>query len=761
MWYKLKQCRHVTVRNYPLKSSETKSPSASTSRRRLWAFRLLTSVLVPALFFVVAEAGLRTLGYGYPTSFLVPAAGRAGYLTDNYKFAWRFFPKALARAPQPIMVLANKPATSKRIVVFGGSAAMGDPEPAYGLPRVLERLLAARFPGQDFEVINAGVTAINSHVVLPIAKDCRRLDADAWVIYVGNNEVHGPFGAGTVFGGNDRPRWLNQIGLVLQRTTLGQLAFRLKSRDGDSGGPKNWGGMEMFRDSQIAHDDPGLDRVYSNFRQNLADVLGTAAKANTAVVLSTVVTNLKDSSPFVSVHSAPLSDAARQQWQAAFDAGCQAQSQGDYVKANAEFEQAAAIDPDYAELEYRRGQCHLQLGDPSKAKREFESARDHDALRFRADFTINRIIREVAQGEDHVSLIDSEAELSGQLEDGIIGDEFLYEHVHLNFNGNYQLGMLLADAIAERLGLQTHESANSAWPSPAECADALGLTPYHELMTLRDIRGRLNAPPFTGQSNHAERDKRLIAQGKTLSDGITPDAAIGLSHRYRALIQDRPRDWLLRQQFALLLDSMGDLAGATEQFQEITKQLPHHAESHFRLGSLMNRTKTWGDAEKALRRALMLRPDFARAANSLGICLSHQKRHNESCEQFQRAVEIQPTFAEAFDNWGLVLADQGEKQAALAKYRQAVKADADYLPAQIRLGRVYLAAEDYASALPHYQAVANKKPKDPIAHLNLGLLYREVGDAQSAKSHLQKTLELDPNNRVARQNLNQLESISP
>jgi hypothetical protein len=48
-------------------------------------------------------------------------------------------------------------------------------------------------------VVNAAVTAINSHVVRPIVHDLTRREADLFIVYTGNNEVVGPFGAGTVF----------------------------------------------------------------------------------------------------------------------------------------------------------------------------------------------------------------------------------------------------------------------------------------------------------------------------------------------------------------------------------------------------------------------------------------------------------------------------------------------------------------------------------------------------------------------------------
>ena len=65
---------------------------------------------------------------------------------------------------------------------------------------MLQAMLELRYPGTHFEVVNAAIVAINSNVILPIARDCAAASADIWVIYMGNNEVVGPFGAGTVFG---------------------------------------------------------------------------------------------------------------------------------------------------------------------------------------------------------------------------------------------------------------------------------------------------------------------------------------------------------------------------------------------------------------------------------------------------------------------------------------------------------------------------------------------------------------------------------
>src|ERR1700677_3281528 len=115
---------------------------AFTSPARRWLFRLAAIVLGPLLFLLVLEAGLRLAGVGHPTSFFLPMRiNGQGCLVENDRFGWRFFGPEMARAPFPFVIPKVKPPDTIRVFVFGESAAYGDPQPEFGLPRVLEALL--------------------------------------------------------------------------------------------------------------------------------------------------------------------------------------------------------------------------------------------------------------------------------------------------------------------------------------------------------------------------------------------------------------------------------------------------------------------------------------------------------------------------------------------------------------------------------------------------------------------------------------------
>ncbi|MFM7815778.1 MAG: hypothetical protein ACKPGI_02295, partial [Verrucomicrobiota bacterium] len=292
---------------------------ASRSKRGwdLWRprlLRLLLAIFVPTLFFGAIEMALRISGYGYPTSFLLPAQidGR-DMRVDNPRFGWRFFPSRIARSPVATAFTAKRDPGVYRIFLFGESAALGDPRPSLGLAPHLEVLLEDRFPGTRFEVIPAAMTAINSHVMREIADEVSRYDGDLWIVYAGNNEYSGPFFPKTSLGGGavhqELVRWLMRA----RKTRLGQWLTAFQERMQSRSRPTEWAGLKAFRDSELPPSDPRRVVVQEAFRRNLDEVVRTGGRAGIPVIVSTMATNLRDCAPFGSWRGGGISqeDVAR------------------------------------------------------------------------------------------------------------------------------------------------------------------------------------------------------------------------------------------------------------------------------------------------------------------------------------------------------------------------------------------------------------------------------------------------------------------
>ena len=145
-------------------AAPTRTPARPVGKQK--AFRWVGALVLPVFILLGVELVLRLVGFGYPADFFVRSeTGPPGLFSENPKFGWRFFPQRLARAPDPLRLSKTKPLGTCRIFVFGESAALGDPEPAYGFSRILRELLEERCPATKFEVVNVAMTAISSHVI--------------------------------------------------------------------------------------------------------------------------------------------------------------------------------------------------------------------------------------------------------------------------------------------------------------------------------------------------------------------------------------------------------------------------------------------------------------------------------------------------------------------------------------------------------------------------------------------------------------------
>jgi tetratricopeptide (TPR) repeat protein len=310
-----------------------------------------------------------------------------------------------------------------------------------------------------------------------IAEECLQFEPDLLVVYAGNNEVIGPYGPGTVF-----DRFLGSGSLVrasirFKGTRLGQLAERLMSRLGASAPvPSSWGGLSMFLDRRVKADDPRLAAVYGHYRDNLEAVIGSAGARGVPVVLVTVATNLRGQPPFASSSLEVRPPADRAAFAEAMSVGREAAAAGRWTEALRGFDEALAIDDEVADLHFEWAGSALSVGRSDEALARFRSARDLDSLRFRADSRLTAIAKEVGE-RPSVILLDGERELlaAGISRDGVLGDEFFFEHVHLRPEGNFVLASAIAEAMMELLG------ADRPLPSPimSRVAERLGLSAWY------------------------------------------------------------------------------------------------------------------------------------------------------------------------------------------------------------------------------------------------------------------------------------------
>jgi tetratricopeptide (TPR) repeat protein len=612
--------------------------------RPLWLYRILLGVGIPLVFLLALEVGLRVAGFGRAATFLIPDA-MPGYLRTNPDFASLFLPGNFDLRPLNFRIAARKAPGTVRIVVLGESAAQGVPVPSFAFAPQVRAQLRSRYPGKDFEVINTGIVAINSHVVYQVAREMARYEPDVFLVYTGNNEVVGPYGPGCAYLSQMPPLWVIRASVFVRSTRTGQLLSSLVARLARGARrPAEWGGMSMFVDNAVRGDDPRLTSVYANFAANLRGIVDAANGAGAKTVLCTVVANLKDCPPFLSLHRRGLARDDLTAWQAAFDAGRLAWMLGDADRARTHLAEALKLDPQYADTHFMLGTLELQSGDDGSARQQFVDALFWDALRFRPDAAIDRIIREVAaERPEGVSLLDTADALGSDPASvaPLSGRELLFEHVHFDWDGNYRLARLMARACGT--ALFGRDPGDEGWLDNEACSRALAYTAHERLPMLLRIDVLTRKPPFTNELTHVADEARMardIAAARTASkepESLSESADVATA----ALGADPDNPALAGILEGIRLDQ-GDFGAALELARRAEGHLPRDFALAADEASILMRLGRYDDALRILKESARSGADLDMLAPVFSEFWTQTKRFEEGLGYLGGEIQRRP-----------------------------------------------------------------------------------------------------------------------
>jgi tetratricopeptide (TPR) repeat protein len=725
-------------------------------------FYVLYTIAVPVVIFGVFEIGLRVAGYGYPTGFFKQTEiNGKRVLINNRLFGLRFFPESLLREAEPFAFSKNKPDGCRRIFVLGSSAAQGDPDPTFGFSRILEVMLRRCYPTLRFEVINTAMTASNSHVALPIAKDCCTANPDFLVLYLGNNEVIGPFGAGTML----TPVFSNinviRARIAVQSTRIGQLFTAVQRRGSrNEAVPESWGGMEMFLLNQIRSNSPALEKVYANYERNLLDMCRAATDAGAPAIVCTVPVNLKDSPPFASLYREGLSASELSAWDSLYKAGIALEQAGDLGGAAQKYAAAIGIDSLFAEAHFRLARCLEARGQFDRAKVAYERACNQDALLFRATKRINAIIREVSSRRElplHVADVERRFEELSAHETP--GRELFWDHVHLNFAGNYYAAQSVFFALEKILREKQSLEKTDSLPSLDQCAKEIVYSTWDEWHIASIMKERFEKPPFSNQAYHREQMDLLTHECSSLQKALTPAALDSIAEAHRNALERQPDDWRLRLKLCNLLEARRRYPEAIDNYQRILSQLPHIARAQSNMGAVFSLMGLRARAIAHYKTALTINPLDLTTLNSLGVELAKTGRTAEAAECFTKAFHFYPQYLSAHLNFANLLSEDKRFDEAKLHFDRALSLDSNHAVTYLNYGMSHIRQKNYREARLYIEKAVALDSASVNALMTLGNLLVKLGDLNGSARQFERVLTLDPANAGAKACLARLEKM--
>jgi len=374
----------------------------------------LVIILIPVFFFVFLEIGLRIFNYGRDNSQWVQITETKQMLNPDITGRYFFNIKDLPQSNNDAFDIVKKE-SSFRVFVMGGSSAAGFPfSPNGTFSRYIRDRLELLYPEKNIEVINIAITAINSYTIRDLLPEVIKQKPDLIIIYAGHNEYYGAFGVGSTENiGNSRKFvnfliWLNKFKSVeLLRNLLNSVGNLFNSEANNN---SQRGGTLMARivkEQLIPFNSESFNIGLEQFKGNFEDIFQMTREANIPVIIGSLVSNLKDQKPLVSVN-------------------------------DGEYEAADTI--------YKRAQTQLKLGKISLADSLFRYAKDLDALRFRAPEKINSIIKELATKYQYV-LVNIDSAFNANSPDRIVGNNLIVDHLHPSLGGYLLTGKIYFEAM--------------------------------------------------------------------------------------------------------------------------------------------------------------------------------------------------------------------------------------------------------------------------------------------------------------------------
>lgn len=612
------------------------------NKTALWQ-SVVISVVSVAIFFTLLEGGLAFLGVKPALQSRDPFVGFVSNIplfiektdTDSQKIMATAVNKLSFFNPQQFP--KEKAPGTYRIFCLGGSTTFGRPyDDTTSFPGWLRELLPVADSRRNWEVINAGGISYASYRVATLMEELALYEPDLFIIYSGHNEF---LEERTYRKMREIPSFIKSTASLLTQTrtwtamrsvlaSLGIMPRMQQDKRVQLSAEVNTALSRSAGPDLYERDNTLKDRILMHYRISLERMVDIARSAGAEVIFVTPASNLKDSSPFKSQHTAGLDETAKKRSKELISQALDLINDSEWTGALKALDQALSIDPLYAELHYRRGKVLFALGRHEEAGVSFTRALDEDVCPLRALSPMQNILAKVASAKD-VPLVDFIDILKQRLltdhDHQIAGQEYFLDHVHPTIEGNR---ILAAALVREMIGdgiVQPSENWGEDAVSAVGSRVEEGLDLKYHMKSLVNLARVLN---WAGKSEDAGR---LAKQA--LESGIEDPELIAVAARIMATLSEQQKD----------------IIQARKYYRIALAATPDSPELHFQLGlmAMNSHTRDFDVAASHLLFASTFWPEHDMVHMTFGLTMAERRRYSTAYASISEALRLNPQNREA------------------------------------------------------------------------------------------------------------------
>jgi tetratricopeptide (TPR) repeat protein len=470
---------------------------------------------------------------------------------------------------------------------------------------------------------------------------------------------------------------------------------------------------------QAYHRDEALRKsIIGHFRFNLARMVDIARSGGAKVILVTPAVNLRNCAPFKSEHRAGITPAEAAEWQKVVRHATQQHRTTNWAEAVSALQQAAQIDPKFADEYYLLGHALWELGRFDEARNAFLRALNDDVCPLRALPEMIAAVREIAD-QRKAALVDFVKLIESKSAQGVPGEDWFLDHVHPTIDGHRVLALALIQNMSERGWLALSPDWNEAVQQEIKRGVESTLTPKDHGIALCTL-AKVIAWAGKGAEAH-----RLALRARALAPG---DAAVHFEVGKNAAHIGRKDEAIASLKEALAIE-------------------PNFAEAKCVLGPLLMDTGQSDEALRLTKEAVELQPDDVRMRLIFAGLLSRANRVDEAVAVCREALRIAPNYPEAHNNLAWLLKDQGKFSEALEHFREAVRLRPGSSPAMMGLAWMLATHPDPQLRDPREavrlseRVVELSPPENWMAWDTLAAAYAAAGRFRDAVQTVERALE--------------------
>ena len=224
---------------------------------------------------------------------------------------------------------------------------------------------------------------------------------------------------------------------------------------------------------------------------------------------------------------------------------------------------------------------------------------------------------------------------------------------------------------------------------------------------------------------------------KRIRDRISPEDTDKVKEASRILTESNiPLSEISEDKKGIKIPDIINMLGVLSNVEKLT------SEGHFDYAGVYYYAGDLKNAEKELRAAIRINPDFTEAHSNLGTLLKDMGKKEDAEKEYRDAIRINPDYATAHYNLGNLLKNMGRNEDAEAEYREALRINPDDAEAHYNLGNLLKETGRTEDAEAEYREAIRINPDYAETHANLGILFSETGNKEEAKNELEGAKDL-------------------